>query len=582
MKGVPALVAIVFTGLLAAAMLGCETQTAAPGGGEATQAPAEAAETPAQSPTLTFTAMPTAVLAATPPPAPTAAPTPAPTAIPAPTEEAPKRVPGLGTLAPLNMEDPDDFISELSDAERACLPQNSDPQQLMALLSTPELASSEETAELIQCLGDETLLRLFLAGLIGQTGPLTEETSKCVRSGFADFDVRAVRPAGVVESAMVGDIAAFLLTLSCLNEEEWQAVGPSLEMGPEDRESLQCLINELGGSEGIAAALQPDDGGPPTDYIRAKIACGLQSPGDDSSASGVGDDLDLVWVGNVNDVEFTASDLVQRIRVLQSVNRFHGLHVDLSAVPFESLLYMINAEILRQAAPELGIQPTEEAIDAELRRQFQPTAAAGQETEPGQLKREFQNTYQAFLTATGLTDSEYRVIVEEELTEYGLLLMLSQEIESPQEQVEVRWIRLPIDPNEAGSNGLQPDQVAHRLQVEDFEDVAQEVGRSDGYADPSGYVGWVPLGAFPDLDPLLYGAAALPPGEVSHPYYVQDGIFFIEVLSAPESRELDDRMSLKLATELTEAWKDKALQAGAGNGTVKINFNSSVYDRVAD
>ena len=506
-----------------------------------------------------------------------------PTATPAPTEEAPKSASVSGTLAPLDMKDPDAFMSELSGAEQACVSDYSDPRRLMALMSAPELASSEETAKLIQCLGDETLLRLFLTGLIGQTGPLTEETSKCVRSGFADFDVRAVRPAGVVVSAMLGDITAFLLTLSCLNEEEWQAVGPSLEMGPDDRESLQCLINELGGSEGIAAALQPDDGGPPTDYIRAKIACGLQSSGDDdSNTGGVGDDLDLVSVGSVNDVEFTAGDLVQRIRMFQGVNRYHGRRVDLSAVPFESLLNMINAEILRQAAPKLGIQPTEKAIDAELRRQFQPTAAAGQETEPGQLEREFQNTYRAFLASTGLADSEYRVIVEEELTEYGLLLMLSQEIESPQEQVEVRWIRLPNDPDEAGSNGLQPDRVAHRLEVEDFEAVARESGRSDGYADPSGYVGWVPQGAFPDLDPLLFGAAALLPGEVSIPYYVQDGVFIIEVLSAPESRELDDRMSLKLATELTEAWKDKAVQEGAGNGTVKINFNSSVYDRVGD
>ena len=481
-------------------------------------------------------------------------------------------------------------MSELPGAEQACVSENSDPRQFMALMSAEGLAPSEETAEetakLIQCLGDETLLRLFLTGLIGQTEPLTEETSTCVRSGFADFDIRAVMLAGVVESdagtAMRGSMAAFLLTLACLNEEDWQAVGPSLGMGPDDRESLQCLMNELGGSEGIAAALQPDDGGPPTDYIGATIACGLQSPGDDSSAGGVGDDLDLVRVGSVNDVEFSAGDLVQRILVFQGVNRYHGRRADRSAVPFESLQNMITAEILRQAAPELGIQPTEEAIDAELRRQFQPTAAAGQETEPGQLEREFQNTYQAFLASTGLADSEYRVIVEEELTEYGLSLLLSQEIESRQEQVEVRWIRLPIDPDEAGSNGLQPDRVAQRLEVEGFEAVAQEVGRPDGYADPSGYVGWVPQGAFPDLDPLLYGAAALPPGEVSRPHYARDGVFIIEVLSAPESRELDDRMSVKLATELTEAWKDKALHEGVADGTVNINFNSSVYDRVAD
>ena len=95
------LVAIMLIGLLAAAMLACETRTAAPSGTEppalgatatdapsgveATQAPPKAAEAPAQSPTLTSTATPTVVPAATPPPAPTAAPTASPTAVPVPT-----------------------------------------------------------------------------------------------------------------------------------------------------------------------------------------------------------------------------------------------------------------------------------------------------------------------------------------------------------------------------------------------------------------------------------------------------------------------------------------------------------------
>ena len=183
-------------------------------------------------------------------------------------------------IAPLNMDDPQAFMSELSASEQNCLSENSGPQRLMALLSAPELASPEETAELIQCLEDETLLRLFLTGLIGQSGPLSAETSTCVRSGFADFDFRAVMLAGVVESdeeaAMVGSMAAFLLTLSCLNEEEWQAAGPSLGMGPDDLESLQCVMNELGGAEGLAAALQPDAGGPPMAFFGAAMGCGLQ------------------------------------------------------------------------------------------------------------------------------------------------------------------------------------------------------------------------------------------------------------------------------------------------------------------
>jgi hypothetical protein len=294
-----------------------------------------------------------------------------------------------------------------------------------------------------------------------------------------------------------------------------------------------------------------------------------------------------VWAGSVNNVEFTMGDLVQRIRVLQGVNRYDGGKVNLGTVPFEYLQNLVNLEILRQAAPGLGINPSEEAIDGELRRQFQPTAPEGQEVDPGQLDQEFRNNYQTFLTATGLTDSEYRVIVEEELTDFGLFLLLGQDVESPQEHVEVRWIRLPIDPLEAGASELQPEQVARRLEVEPFEVVAREVSRSAGYANESGYVGWVPKGAFPNLDPLLYGdeelgTAALAPGELSRPFYARDGIFIVEKLAGPEEREIDDRIRIKLTLEVAEDWKDEALQEGTANGTVKMNFNSRLYEWVAD
>ena len=294
-----------------------------------------------------------------------------------------------------------------------------------------------------------------------------------------------------------------------------------------------------------------------------------------------------VWAGSVNNVEFSMGDLVQRIRVLQGVNRYEGGRVDLSIVPFEYLQNLVNAEILRQAAPGLGIDPSEEAIEGELRRRFTPSVPEGQEFDSGQLDREFRNNYQTYLTATGLTDSEYRVIVEEEITEFGLFLLMGQEIQSPQQHVEVRWIRLPINPNETGASGLVPEQVAQRLEVEPFGTVAREVAHSAGYADPDGYVGWVPQGAFPDLDPLLYGdpsegKAALSSGEMSRPLYAADGIFIVEKLTGSEERELGDQMRVKLALELAEGWKEQALQEGTDNGTVKMHFNSRLYGWVAD
>ena len=157
-----------------------------------------------------------------------------------------------------------------------------------------------------------------------------------------------------------------------------------------------------------------------------------------------------VWAGSVSNVEFTMGDLVQRIRVLQGVNRYGGGQVDLSTVPFEYLQNLIDAEILRQAAPQLGIDPDDEAIEAAIRSRFQPALEGGQEADPGQLESEFRNRYQTFLTATGLTDAEYRVIIAEELREGGLLFLMWEGVESPLEHMEVQWIRLPIEPAQTG------------------------------------------------------------------------------------------------------------------------------------
>ena len=213
-------------------------------------------------------------------PAPTAAPVEEPTPTDAPLETTPE--PGM--LAPINLNDPETFMSQLSSAEQSCISETGDPRQLLMLMRGPGPGSPQDAQELIPCLGDETLLRLFLTGLTGQTEPLSAETSTCVRSGFQDFDIATVLlsssmgPGGEA-ATMMGSMAGFVLTLSCLNEEEWQMASPRLGLRPEERESLQCVTSQLGGPAGLAAALQPRDGEPPTAYTNAATACGLQMVG---------------------------------------------------------------------------------------------------------------------------------------------------------------------------------------------------------------------------------------------------------------------------------------------------------------
>ena len=236
---------------------------------------------------------PTAMPEPTETPEPTPAPTPEPTATPEPTPtpepEAtaePATATATGAITPLRMDDPEAFLAELSDAEQSCVSENSDPQVTMALTGTSELVFPDEAEQLIQCLEDETLTRLFLTGLIGQAGTLSEGTSTCIRGGFSGFDLRSMMLAEATgedaESAMPGGMSAFLLILSCLDEDEWAEAAPALDMEPGDRETLQCILEALSGPEGVAAALQPAGEGPPTAFFEAATGCGMAmgvSPG---------------------------------------------------------------------------------------------------------------------------------------------------------------------------------------------------------------------------------------------------------------------------------------------------------------
>ena len=290
-----------------------------------------------------------------------------------------------------------------------------------------------------------------------------------------------------------------------------------------------------------------------------------------------------VWAGSVRDQEFKMGDLVERIRVLQGLSG----QVDLSTVPFEYLRDLLNAEVLRQAAPDLGFRLTDEDIDGVIKSQFYPSVPEGQESDPGQLNQEFQNNYQIFLARTGLADADFRVIVQEQIALQQLGLMLGRTIPETTEQVEVEWIRTEIE------GRIDVGAVRARLGTEktgggeDFIKVAGEVGVPAGFADRTGYVGWVPKGAFPELDGALFGDEErdIPPlevGEISGPIFTQNGIYIVRLLTGPTDRDFSNQMRNKLTVELVTKWQTDEQIRGANAGWLRMNFNSKWYAWVAD
>ncbi|MDE2937675.1 MAG: hypothetical protein OXR67_01965 [Chloroflexota bacterium] len=193
-------------------------------------------------------------------------------------------------LSPVELGDPQQFFAELSARERTCLGDNGiGPGELGALSDPPPGGSPQVTAAVVNCLQDDTVLRLFLTQLVGQVEPFEMETAACIREGFVPLDLRALLAPSVAGQAPANSlalsIAALAVSVSCLSDAEWETYAPRLGMAPGDRAGFVCLLEALGGPAALVAAMQSASlGEAPAKFIRASQTCGLE----DSGPSGQG------------------------------------------------------------------------------------------------------------------------------------------------------------------------------------------------------------------------------------------------------------------------------------------------------
>ena len=230
-------------------------------------------EAPTPDPTETPTPTSVAVTAAPPTNTPTPVATPAPTPLPTPTP------PGTTSLLPPT--DQEAVLSSLSETELSCI--GEDPEKMLAALTGGRPASMEEQTRLVGCLDDHSVTKLFTSMIIPI--PLSDETSTCVLEGLDVIDPRAVMTAGLEgdpQTAMAGSMAAFSVSIACLNQAEWTGAAPKLGMEPEDRDGMVCVMAALGGpaematamTEAIAAQEMPRESAL---YI-AGLECGMEAP----------------------------------------------------------------------------------------------------------------------------------------------------------------------------------------------------------------------------------------------------------------------------------------------------------------
>ena len=266
-------------------LLACGDQTPTPGGTATTAPPPVEGATSAPSPVS-----PAPVQTETPLPVSTAPPrsnaatqalpnnTQAPEGTEAPLRATsePETLPPGGVITPLNLVDSEAALSRMSKPEISCLEQAAGPGRLHEILRDVGVPVTEEEAWIVACLEDETLFGVFLGMLLWDSGPLSQETSACLRTELDWVDLRELMTEDTQERGQDDRAGAIFLSgyfsaIACLNQEEWEATAADLGQDPGDQESIQCFLEAVGGPEKLAAAMEGTDDDGSVDLYRAML-----------------------------------------------------------------------------------------------------------------------------------------------------------------------------------------------------------------------------------------------------------------------------------------------------------------------
>ena len=270
--------------VILAALLGCGDQTPTSGEAVATvpasagaatslPSPVTPAAKPSETPQTVQAATTVPSAETTPLPANTPAPEATSETTPAPREESPNKA-----ITPLMLDDPQTVTSEISDSELACLGGTSDIGRLSRIFSGIDESTPQELTQILGCLQDEIILRMFLGGVIRDPAPLSLETGACIRDAFEGIDLRSAMLAATLgneQNDMI--VVGVFVTIACLNDEEWETATTVANVDPDTKAALLCRLEEIVGTEGMTAALEAGDEGKLTALLDAVTGCDLEA-----------------------------------------------------------------------------------------------------------------------------------------------------------------------------------------------------------------------------------------------------------------------------------------------------------------
>ncbi len=235
----------------------------------------------------------------------------------------------------------------------------------------------------------------------------------------------------------------------------------------------------------------------------------------------------------VDDTRFRLDHFSNRLRMYVDQNGGPGV-VDGATALSQVPTLLIQEEIVRRFAGEFDITASEEEILQETAIRLGITA--DDDT--------FDIVFQQELARSGLTEPEFRDMVEASVLQTKLLVMFEAELSPSAESVRYRHILVSTDET--------AQEIRDQIEAgEDFAALAAENSLDVGTKDSGGEVGWVPRGVLDaSTEELVF---ALKPNEITT-IPLPQGVVVIEMQEKAEDREVEETQRAPLARSAFGSW----------------------------
>jgi foldase protein PrsA len=242
----------------------------------------------------------------------------------------------------------------------------------------------------------------------------------------------------------------------------------------------------------------------------------------------------------VDDTRYRLDHFTNRLKMYVDQNGGPSVVEPETALPAVSGL-LTREEIVRRFAGEFDITASEEEILQEIAIRLGITAD----------DESFDVVFQQELARSGLSELEFRDMIEAAVLQVKLMEMFEAELSLSAESVRYRQILV-------GTNE-DAEEIRDKIEAgEDFAALAAEKSLDVGTKDSGGEVGWVPRGVLDaSTEELVF---ALESNEITT-IPLPQGVVVIEMQEKAEDREVEETQRAPLARRAFDSWVQEKSQS---------------------